>query len=73
MKKKKEYSLKIILFVVYIIFNQGVTIFGCPTYISYSDDNGSPFFEEQDIEVESNTQSEQIASASITDDTPEDK
>jgi len=76
MKTKKRCSLKIILFVTYIIFSQGITVFGCPTYISYSDDNRPPFFEEQDMETDSNnnnTQSEQIVSASITDDDQENK
>jgi len=77
MKTKKKYSLKIILFVAYIIFSQGITIFGCPTYISYSDDNRPPFFEEQDVETENNksnnTQSEQVVSASIIDDDQESK
>jgi len=72
MKIEKKYLLKIILFTAYIIFSHRITIFGCPTYISYSDDNSPPFFEEQEIETENNksndTQSEQIVSASITDD-----
>ena len=74
MKVKKKYLRRIILFVAYIIFSQGTAIFCCPTYISYSDDNSPPFFEEQDAEIDSNnntTQSEQITSASITDDNQE--
>lgn len=77
MKMKKKYLLKIILFVAYIMFSQGTTIFCCPTYISYSDDNSPAFFEEQDKETDSNkfnnTQSEQTISASMTDDNQKDK
>ena len=75
MKMEKKYLRKIILFVAYVLFSQGTTIFCCPTYISYSDDNRRPFFEEQDMEIDSdnNTQSEQIVSASIADDDQENK
>ena len=76
MKMEKKYLRKTILFVAYIMFSQGTTIFCCPTYISYSDDNRQPFFEEQDVETDSdnnNTQSEQVVSASIADDDQENK
>ena len=76
MKMKKKYLPRIILFVAYITLSQGTTIFCCPTCISYSDDNKQAFFEEQDMETDSddnNTQSEQIVSASITDDDQESK
>ena len=76
MEIEKKYLLKIILLILYIIFSQGTTIFGCPTYIDYSDDDRLPFFEEQEMEIESdnnNTQSEQIISAPITDDDQENE